>query len=181
MAKFSLATRLFLSHLLVMVVGLGSFILIAKVSSPRLFVLRLEQLERRGFLTVRSARTYLIEGFETAWDRSAGWSVLVGATTAVGLSYWLSRRIMQPLNQMKEITQKLAAGDLQARMPESAIPELHQLESSFNQMASSLEGVEQRRRELIGDMTHELRTPLTVVRGYLEQLADEKEIIVLPD
>ncbi len=180
MAKFSLATRLFLSHLLVMVVGLGSFILIAKVSSPRLFVLRLEQLERRGFLTVRSARTYLIEGFETAWDRSAGWSVLVGATTAVGLSYWLSRRIMQPLNQMKEITHKLAAGDLQARMPESAIPELHQLESSFNQMASSLEGVEQRRRELIGDMTHELRTPLTVVRGYIEQLADG-EIESSPD
>jgi len=39
-------------------------------------------------------------------------------------------------------------------------------------MAASLEGVEQRRRELIGDPTHELRTPLTVVRGYLEELVD---------
>ena len=172
MAKLSLGTRLFLSHLLVMVVGLGSFTLIAKVSSPRLFVLRLEQLERRGFFTVRSARTYLIEGFETAWNRSAFWSVIVGATAAGGLSYWVSRRIMQPLNQIKEITQKFAAGDLQERMPGSEIPELNQLGASFNRMASSLEGVEQRRRELISDMTHELRTPLTVVRGYLEELAD---------
>jgi signal transduction histidine kinase len=172
MTKLSLGTRLFLSHLLVMIVGLGSFIFISKVSSPRLFVLHLEQLERRGLLTVRSARTYLIEGFETAWNQSAFWSVIMGATTAGGLSYWLSRRIIKPLNQMKEITQKFASGDLQARMPGSEIPEINQLETSFNRMASSLEGVEQRRRELIGDMTHELRTPLTVVRGYLEELAD---------
>lgn len=155
-----------------MIVGLGSFIVIAKFSSPRLFVLRLEQLERRGFFTVRSARTYLIEGFETAWNSSAFWSVICGVTAAGGFSYLASQRIVQPLNQMKEITQKLAAGNLEERMPESEIPELNQLGTSFNRMASSLEDVEKRRRELISDLTHELRTPLTVVRGYLEELAD---------
>jgi signal transduction histidine kinase len=41
-------------------------------------------------------------------------------------------------------------------------------------MANSLENVENRRRELISDLTHELRTPLTVVRGYLEELADHR-------
>jgi signal transduction histidine kinase len=39
-------------------------------------------------------------------------------------------------------------------------------------MATDLEGVEQRRRDLVSDLTHELRTPLTIVRGYLEGLAD---------
>ena len=39
-------------------------------------------------------------------------------------------------------------------------------------MASSLQDVETRRRELISDMTHELRTPLTIMRGYLEELAN---------
>ena len=172
MAKFTLGTRLFFSHLLVMVVGLASFVLIAKLSSPRFFVLRLEQLERRGFITVRSARTYLINEFETAWNNSAFWSLISGATAAGLLSYWSSRRIMQPLDQMKEITQQFAAGDLGARMPDSEIPEFNQLGLSFNRMASSLQDVEYRRRELIGDLTHELRTPLTVVRGYLEELAD---------
>lgn len=172
MAKLSLGTRLFISHLFVMIVGLVSFITLAKLSSPQMFVLRLEQLERRGFFTVRSARTYLVEGFETAWDSSAFWSVIFGATTAGGLSYLVSKRIMKPLNQMKEITQKFAAGSLQERMPESEIPELNQLGTSFNRMARSLENVEKQRRELIGDLTHELRTPLTVVRGYLEELAD---------
>lgn len=172
MAKLSLGTRLFLSHLLVMVVGLGSFIAIAKLSSPQMFVIRLEQLERRGFFTIRSARTYLVEGFKTAWNGSAIWSVVTGATAAGGLSYWVSKRITKPVKQMKEITQKFAAGDLKERMPDSEIPELNQLAHSFNRMASSLEDVEKQRRELISDLTHELRTPLTVVRGYLEELAD---------
>lgn len=81
---------------------------------------------------------------------------------------------MKPLNQMKDITQEFAAGHLEERMLSSDIPELNQLSHSFNYMATSLEGVEKRRRELISDLTHELRTPLTVVRGYLEELADGK-------
>ncbi|MGB5596188.1 MAG: HAMP domain-containing sensor histidine kinase [Crocosphaera sp.] len=172
MAKLSLGTRLFLSHLLVMFVGLGSFIFLAKISSPRMFIVRLEKLEQQGLFTVRSARTYLVKGFKTAWNNSAIWSVIFGVSAAGGVSYIVSRRTIKPLNQMKEITQKLAAGHLEERMPESEIPEWNQLGNSFNIMANSLEGVEQRRRELISDMTHELRTPLTVMRGYLEELAN---------
>jgi signal transduction histidine kinase len=169
--KLSLGTRLFLSHLIVMVVGLGTFVFVAKLSSPQFFVLRLEQLEKKGFITVRSAKTYLIEGFRTAWNRSTIWSLIVGGVTAGGLSYWLSHRIMKPLQEMRDITQNFVAGDWQKRMPTSEIPELNQLSLSFNRMASSLENVESRRRELVSDLTHELRTPITVVRGYLEELA----------
>ncbi|MEL6501295.1 MAG: HAMP domain-containing sensor histidine kinase [Cyanobacteria bacterium J06623_1] len=172
MPKLSLGARLFISHLLVMMVGLGSFVIIAKFSSPRMFVLRLEQLEKRGIFTVRSARTYLVEGFQNAWNRSAILSIVVGAGVSGAVSYASSKRITQPVKQMKSITQKFAAGDLNERVPESDIPELNQLSLSFNSMASSIGDVEQRRRELIGDLTHELRTPLTVMRGYLEELAD---------
>ncbi|MEM6611061.1 MAG: HAMP domain-containing sensor histidine kinase, partial [Cyanobacteria bacterium P01_C01_bin.72] len=156
----------------VMMVGLGSFVVIAKFSSPRMFILRLEQLERRGIFTVRSARTYLVEGFRKAWNRSAVLSIVVGAGASGAVSYVSSKRITKPVKQMKSITQKFAAGDLNERVPESDIPELNQLSVSFNSMANSIGDVEQRRRELISDLTHELRTPLTVVRGYLEELAD---------
>ena len=87
MTKLSLGTRLFLSHFIVMLVGLGSFVILAKLSSPRMFILRLEELENQGFITVRSARTYLIKGFETAWNGSAGWAIIFGASAAGGLSY----------------------------------------------------------------------------------------------
>ncbi|AUB41256.1 Signal transduction histidine kinase, nitrate/nitrite-specific [Nostoc flagelliforme CCNUN1] len=169
--KMGLRERLFLSHLVVMLVGVASLVSISKISSPRLFVLHLERLENRGFNLI-NIRTELVTGFEFAWQRSTIWSVLVGSTAAGGLSYWVSRRIMRRLTEMEQITQKFAGGQMDARLPMSDIPELNGLGASFNRMAASLEGVEARRREVIGDMTHELRTPLTVVRGYLEELAD---------
>ncbi|MDZ7969549.1 MAG: HAMP domain-containing sensor histidine kinase [Nostoc sp. DedSLP03] len=169
--KMGLRGRLFFSHLVVMIVGVASLVSISKISSPRLFVLHLEGLENQGFDLI-DVRAELVTGFELAWQRSTLWSVLVGTTAAGGLSYWVSRRIMQRLTEMEQITQKFAAGQMDARLPVSDIPELSGLSSSFNRMAASLEDVEARRREVIGDMTHELRTPLTVVRGYLEELAD---------
>lgn len=154
-----------------MIVGVSSFVIIGKVSSPRFFVIRLEELEGTGF-RLRFARTELVKGFDNAWSRGTVWSLAVSATAAGGLSYWVSKRIMQRLTEMEQITQKFAGGQLDARLPASDIPELNRLGASFNRMAASLEGVEQRRRELVGDLTHELRTPLTVVRGYLEELAE---------
>lgn len=173
MPKIGLHSRLFLSHLLVMLVAIISLVTIGKISSPKFFVSYLEQLEGPGF-TLRYARTNLIRGFEIAWNRSTFWSVIIGTSAAGGLSYWIAKRIMQPLTQMEEITQKFAKGQLDQRVPGIEIPELDQLGISFNQMANRLEGVETRRRELITDLTHELRTPLTIVHGYLEELADGK-------
>lgn len=168
-----LASRLFFSHLLVMIVAVGSLVAIAKLSSPRFFVLQLQRIEGQG-LSLRYARTYIVEGFQTAWNRSTFWAVIVGTTVAGGLSYWVSQRITQPLQKIEQVTKKFAEGELSARLPPSSITELNQLSSSFNRMAVSLEGVEKRRRELIGDLTHELRTPLTVIHGYLEELADNR-------
>ena len=90
------------------------------------------------------------------------------------MSYWVSKRITQRLAEIEQILQKFATGQLDARLPPSDIPELNRLSNSFNRMAASLEGVEQRRRELVSDLTHELRTPLTVMRGYLEELANSE-------
>jgi signal transduction histidine kinase len=173
MMKMGLHTRLFFSHLVVLIVGVSSLVTISKISSPRFFVLHLERLENQGFDLI-NVRTELVTGFELAWRRSTVWSAIVGTTAAGGLSYWVSKRIMQRLTEMEQITQKFAAGNMDARLPASDIPELNRLGASFNRMAASLEGVEVQRRNLIGDMTHELRTPLTVVRGYLEELADAR-------
>jgi signal transduction histidine kinase len=171
MAKLGLRSRLFLSHLVVMMVGLSTLLIVNKLFSPRLFVLHLERLEGSGF-NLLLVRQRLVEGFDYAWSRGAFWSVAVGGTAAGGLSYLVSRRIMQPLVQIENVTQKVAAGHLEERLPSSEIPELNRLALSFNHMAANLEGVEQRRQELVSDLTHELRTPLTVVEGYLEGLAD---------
>ncbi|KAM3091119.1 sensor histidine kinase [Phormidesmis sp. 146-12] len=171
MAKLGLRARLFLSHTIVMFVGLFTLLAIGKFYSPWLFVLHLEKLQERG-LDVRYFRRQLVDGFDSAWSRGAFWSVIVGGTTAGGLSYLVSKRIVKPLIQMEHITRRFASGNLEERVPPHEIPELNRLAESFNYMAEELKGVEQRRRDLVGDLTHELRTPLTVLEGYLEGLAD---------
>jgi hypothetical protein len=79
------------------------------LSSPRLFVLHLQQLEGKN-VSLRYARAYLIDGFETAWNLSTFWSVIVGAMAAGILSFWVSKRIMQPLTQIKQLLKSLLQG-----------------------------------------------------------------------
>jgi signal transduction histidine kinase len=170
MAKMSLRSRLFVSHLVVMAVGILTLVVIGRLYSPRLFVVTLERYEN-GILSVQR-RTQLLKGFEAAWSRGMLWSILIGGGAAGGLSYWLSRRIIRPLDQIEEVTRQFASGHLAERVPHSEIMEIQRLANSFNRMATDLEDVENRRLDLMSDLTHELRTPLTIMRGYLEGLAD---------
>jgi len=172
MSKPGLRSRLFFSHLIVTLLGAITLITVSKVFSPRYFVVFLESIEGRSIVSIRPLRRDLMQAFQHAWNRGAYWSVVVGTSTAGVLSYLVSRRIVQPLIQMEDITKNFAAGDLQERMPPQEIPELDQLAHSFNRMAAELQNVEQRRRDLVTDLTHELRTPLTIVEGYLEGLSD---------
>lgn len=171
MNKLSLRSRLLFSHIVVMLVGLSTLVTVNWFFSPHLFELHLKYLEG-GRFELGEICYELIEQFKTAWTQGTWWSILVGATVAGGLSYLFTNQIIQPLIQMEKITQEFTQGNLKARIPESQISELNRLGISFNRIASNLEGVEKRRRELIGDLTHELRTPLTILGGYLEGLAD---------
>ena len=94
--------------------------------------------------------------------------VLVGSLAA----WWLVRRVLFPLERLTTATRAVAAGDLAARVAEPPDPELRRLAEAFNQMAASLERVENLRRRLVEDVAHELRTPLTSLRGFTEALAD---------
>jgi len=94
--------------------------------------------------------------------------VLLGALAA----WWLLRRILRPLDRLAGASRAIASGDLAARVPDPPDPELRALAIAFNQMAATLERVEQLRRALVEDVAHELRTPLTSLQGYTEALAD---------
>ena len=171
MSKLNLQARLFFSHLLITIVGVTASSVVGNFFSPHFFQIQVRNLEGRG-LTIRTAHSQLIEVFEIAWNRGNFWSFLIGTLAAAMLSYWIAKRIVQPLNQMETIVYQFANGKLDRRMSHLEIPELDRLAIGFNRMAASLEEVEERRREIIDDLTHELRTPLTIIRGRLEEITD---------
>ncbi len=109
-------------------------------------------------------------------EEYVGGVVAVGALAAVALggitAWWLSRRVLRPLERLALGTRRIAAGDLAARVEVPPDRELAEVASAFNQMAATLERVEELRRAVVEDVAHELRTPLTTLRGYTEALAD---------
>ena len=113
---------------------------------------------------------------QAMFDDYIGRVLLIGAAVGVGLgglaAWWLLRRILLPLERLMAATRAIASGDLAVRVPAAPDPELQRLADSFNQMAATLERVEQLRRALVEDVAHELRTPLTSLQGYLEAMAD---------
>jgi two-component system, OmpR family, sensor histidine kinase BaeS len=116
------------------------------------------------------------EDAQAMFDVSVSRVLIVGAAAGllVGLvaAWWLLRRILRPLERLTLATRAISAGDLAARVPPAPDPELQRLADAFNQMAATLERVEQLRRSLVEDVAHELRTPLTSLQGYTEALAD---------
>ncbi|GAB4526161.1 MAG: ATP-binding protein [Pleurocapsa sp.] len=169
MTKLNLQVRLFFSHILVTLVGVTTSLVVGNFFSPRFFQIHVKNLAGTS-LTISSDR--LLEIFENAWSRGNFCSLIVGTLAATVLSYWVAKRIVQPLNQLEKIVDQFANGELDERMPNLEIPELNSLATSFNGMAASLKEVEEKRREIIDDLTHELRTPLTIIRGRLEEIAD---------
>ena len=112
------------------------------------------------------------EMFVNAVHRYLIWACLAALILAVGLSFFMMRRVLAPLTRMTQITQKIAAGNFSAQVPIRSRDEVGRLAQAFNRMAASLKKLESLRRSLMIDVAHELRTPLTNIRGYLEALND---------
>ncbi len=97
------------------------------------------------------------------------------------LIFWYIRRQTQPLERLTETAGKIAAGDLTARADPDLKNEIGTLAETFNRMADQLtkkiallERDNLIKKEFISIMAHNLQTPLTIIRGYTDQLLQEK-------
>lgn len=92
---------------------------------------------------------------------------------ALVVTWWLSRRIQVPLEQLTQATTGMANGNYNVRVPQmGAGTEVDALAEAFNSMAHRLERTEDTRRRLLSDLAHEMGTPLSVLTVYVEGLQD---------
>jgi signal transduction histidine kinase len=174
-----LSWKIFLTYLLVIVVGSG--ILVATLnlsigSSVDRHMMRMGPFIVEMIDGPRNAG--IGENFRMAMNDALVYAGLAAFAAGGIASLLLSRRLMAPVKSMMQASQRIAEGDYSKRVPTSSTSsatnqdELDQLAHSFNRMAEKLEQVETMRRQLIADVSHELRTPLTAIKGSMEALID---------
>ena len=105
--------------------------------------------------------------------------LLIGGLVLVFIGF-ASRQViklsMKPLEKIEETAEKIAAGDLSARLDNfEPDTEVGRLSTSLNTMLSRIEESfaaraesEDKLRRFVADASHELRTPLTSIRGFAE-------------
>jgi histidine kinase len=113
-----------------------------------------------------------IERFQIVVDQALLISAFAALAAAIVVSLFVSRRIVEPLQELSNVSRRLAQGYYRERTSIRSDDELADLSQSINQLAAALEQTEQRRLALLADVTHELRTPLTTIEGYMEGLID---------
>lgn len=167
--RSSLAAKLLAAQLLVVVTGSVTLGAVAVLLAPGLFDTHVR--EALG-LVPPDVERHLDEAFWSAFSVSLLVAVAAATTTAGLASWFLSRRLVQPVRELGRSAERIAQGSYGDRVQVVGEDELARLAAAFNQLAGSLESAEQRRRRLLADLAHELRTPLATIDGYLEGLTD---------
>jgi histidine kinase len=172
--------KLFVSHLSILVIGIIVLLATAHFLAGTQLVpeppLSLGQSASETGQVASTEQSPLAvsqqERFQSVVDQGLLISAFAALGAAVLVSLFVSRRIVEPLQELTFTSQRLARGHYHERTITRSDDELADLSQSINQLAEALEQTEQRRLALLADVAHELRTPLTTIEGYMEGLID---------
>ena len=118
-----------------------------------------------------------------------GYFIVIGLAVSMILISWMSRKITTPLQELTELSKRMADLDFDAKYTSGGQNEIGQLGEHFNQMSETLERtiselktannqlqndieekiqIDEMRKEFLSNVSHELKTPLTSISGYAE-------------
>jgi two-component system sensor histidine kinase BaeS len=175
----SLGVKIFASYMVVIVVGVGILLTTSELTAPTAFAHHISEMRDTmgsGMMRGSGMMADLFINYQAAVRESLALAAGTAVVVALGVSVFVTRQVVKPVQQMERASQRIAEGHYAERVDVSGTPdefdELGQLAVSFNRMAATLEQTEAMRRQLIGDVAHELRTPLTTIKGTAEGLID---------
>jgi heavy metal sensor kinase len=101
----------------------------------------------------------------------------IAVCVAVTGGFVLVRRALKPVGNLSRKAAAITQHNLSERLPVvRSGDELERLSLSLNLMISRLEDAINSSKQFVADASHELRTPLAVLRGELENLAQDAQL-----
>ncbi|MGO4540242.1 sensor histidine kinase [Paenibacillus sp. 2TAB19] len=101
------------------------------------------------------------------------------ALTGLLLTYFVSRSIIKPIQQLKTAALQIKDGDLSQRLVKTGRGEIGQLSAAFEAMRIRLKQsidqsllYEENRKMLLSHISHDLKTPISAIKGYVEGIMD---------
>ena len=147
------------------------------VVASALVVPEAKQYELYLVFNLRDTQENLSFVQQTLWIGGFALVLLIGAVT-----YIVVRLVVGPVRMAAETSERLAAGELEVRIPEKGEDVIATLARSFNGMADSLQNqitklaaLSKVQQRFVSDVSHELRTPLTTIRLAGDVLYDQRE------
>jgi histidine kinase len=182
----SLAFRLLVANLLVVLIGAAAAFVTARLLGPHLFDDEVHRIGMRygwsrgggpgsGSGTGQQPAAVmddLNDAFAGSLDLALVVGLGAGVLAAAAAAAVVSRRMLRPLERVGSAVRDMAAGAYDTRIPEPEDRELAELASDVEALGAALSATERHRTRLVSDLSHELRTPITSLDGFLEGLED---------
>ena len=98
------------------------------------------------------------------------------AAFGLGTGLWVSRNLLNRINQISETSKSIMAGDLSERVPiNGSNDELDQLSQNLNNMLAKIETLMRGMREVTDNIAHDLKTPINRIRIKAEEALIDPE------
>lgn len=91
------------------------------------------------------------------------------------VSFFFADVISTPVERLTEVVRGVTQGRTGLRASETGNDELAKLSSSFNQMITRLEQIDDQRKQFVSNVSHELRTPLSSIKILSESLLHNQQ------
>lgn len=115
---------------------------------------------------------YPVEGTIEILANQLVYVSVISIIVALLVAFFLSRRIIQPIQEITETAEKLAEGRYGTIFDGGTYSELVQLADTLTYTSLELAKAENMQKDLIANVSHDLRTPLTMVTSYAEMIRD---------